>query len=62
MQQPKTKNEKGESELCLKLYSVRSTKQAVLQKSCSALGILLEKLIPFLGVAGKIKYICSETF
>ena len=42
--------------------NIRSTQLAVLQNSCSTVGILLGKLIQFLCLAGKMKYICWETF
>ena len=35
----------------------RSTQRAVLQKSCSVVGVLLGKLIHFSCLAGKMKYI-----
>ena len=51
-------------ELLSKLKKVldRSTQRAVLQKSCCTVGILLGKLIQFYLLAGKMKYICWETF
>ena len=43
------------------MMSIRSTQRAVLQKSCSTVGILLGKLIQFC-VDSKMNYICWETF